>query len=75
VHPSSLFFFIFRHTPQKLFGLSIKSFVYLFKGHYMAILLRSIVVVMSNSLQSHGLQHSGFPALHYLPEFAQTHVH
>ena len=26
-------------------------------------------------LQSHGLQHPGFPVLHYLPEFAQTHGH
>ena len=24
---------------------------------------------------STSLQHSGFPVLHYLPEFAQTHVH
>ena len=31
--------------------------------------------VMLNSLRPHGLQHSGFPILRYLPEFAQTHVH
>ena len=31
--------------------------------------------VMSDSLQSHGLQHAGFPGFHYLLEFAQTHVH
>ena len=31
--------------------------------------------VMSDSLQSHGLQMPGFSVLHYLPEFAQTHVH
>ena len=30
---------------------------------------------MSNSLRSHGLQHAGFPVLHYLPELVQTHVH
>ena len=30
---------------------------------------------MSNSLQPHGLQHSRFPCLSYLLEFAQTHVH
>ena len=30
---------------------------------------------MSNSLQPHGLQHAGFPVLHYLAEFVQTHVH
>ena len=29
---------------------------------------------MSNSLQPHGLQHPGFLVLHYLPQFAQTHV-
>ena len=29
----------------------------------------------SHSLQSHGLQHSRLSCLHYLPEFAQTHVH
>ena len=38
-------------------------------------------LVMSDSLQPHGLQHarlpchSDFPVIHYLPEFAQTHVH
>ena len=31
--------------------------------------------VMSDSLRSHGLQHARLPVLHYLPEFAQTHVH
>ena len=32
--------------------------------------------VVSNSLQLHGTQHTpGFPVLHYLPNFAQTHVH
>jgi len=30
---------------------------------------------MSNSLQPHGLQHTGFPVYHQLPEFTQTHVH
>ena len=30
---------------------------------------------MFNSLWPHGLQHARFPVLHYLPEFAQTHVH
>ena len=30
--------------------------------------------VVSDSLWPHGLQHTGFPILHYLPEFAQTHV-
>ena len=30
---------------------------------------------MSNSLRPHGLQHTGFPFPHYLPKFAQTHVH
>ena len=30
--------------------------------------------VIANSLRSHGLQHADFPALCYLPEFAQIHV-
>ena len=30
---------------------------------------------MSDSSQPQGLPHTGFPVLHYLPEFAQTHVH
>ena len=31
--------------------------------------------VISDSFQPHGLQHSRLPALHYLLEFVQTHVH
>ena len=31
--------------------------------------------VMSDSLQHHELQQPGFPVLHYLLEFAQTHFH
>ena len=31
--------------------------------------------VVSDSLQPHGLQHTGFPVLQHLPEFAQTHAH
>ena len=31
--------------------------------------------VVSDSLWPHGLQHPGFPVLHYLLEFAQTHAH
>ena len=30
---------------------------------------------MPDSLQPHGLQHTKLPILHYLPEFAQIHVH
>ena len=30
---------------------------------------------VSNFLRLHGLQHSGSSILHYIPEFAQTHVH
>ena len=30
---------------------------------------------MSDSLQSHALQHTGVPVLHHLGEFAQSHVH
>ena len=31
--------------------------------------------VVSDSLQPHDLQHISFLVLHYLLEFAQTHVH
>ena len=31
--------------------------------------------VMSDSLQSHGLQHSGLPVHHQFLEFTQTQVH
>ena len=31
--------------------------------------------VISHSLSPHGGQHARLPVLHYLPEFAQTHVH
>ena len=31
--------------------------------------------VVSNSLQPHDCSMPGFPGLHYLLEFAQTHVH
>ena len=31
--------------------------------------------VLSDSLQPHGLQQARLPVLHYLPEFAKTHVH
>ena len=31
--------------------------------------------VVSNSLWPHGLQHTGLPVHHQLPEFTQTHVH
>ena len=34
----------------------------------------SVTTVMSDFLQPHGLQHAS-PFLHYLLEFAQTHVH
>ena len=30
---------------------------------------------MSKTLQPHGLQQPGFSVHHYLPQFAQTHVH
>ena len=31
--------------------------------------------VMPDSLRPHGLQHTGLPVHHQLPEFTQTHVH
>ena len=32
-------------------------------------------LLVSYSLQPHGLQHASFPVLHHLPELSQTHVH
>ena len=32
-------------------------------------------LVLSNSLRPDGLQHSGFPVHHQLPELTQTHIH
>ena len=32
-------------------------------------------LVMSDSLQPHGLQHARFPVYHQLQELAQTHIH
>ena len=40
-------------------------FLLLLLGHY----------VVSYSLRTQGPQHASFPVLHYLHEFAQTHVH
>ena len=34
-----------------------------------------IRLVMSDSLQPHGLQHARLLVLHQLPELTQTHVH
>ena len=31
--------------------------------------------VISDSLQPHNCSMPGFPVLHHLPEFAQTHIH
>ena len=31
--------------------------------------------VVSDSLRSHGLQHTRFPVHHEIPEFTQTHLH
>ena len=50
--------------------------------HLLALNYKSYLVsvqfshwVVSNSLQPHGLQHTGLPVHHQLPEFTQTHVH
>ena len=39
--------------------------------------ITSVVQLLSfvDSLQPHGLQHAGFPVLHHLLEFTQTHAH
>ena len=46
--------------------------IYLFFG--LLLLLFSHLVV-SDSLQPHGLQHAIFSVLHHLPDLAQTRVH
>ena len=40
--------------------------------HYLLFFSHSVV---SDSVQPHGLQQPGIPILHYLMEFAQTHVY
>ena len=49
------------------------------KSHFKISALSLVVVfshsVLSDSLWPHGLQHAGFPVLHYLLELAQNHVH
>ena len=44
-------------------------------GERLIILRHLMCLVTSESLWPHGPYHAGFPALYYLPEFAQTHVH
>ena len=39
------------------------------------LLLLFSCFVVSSSLWPHRLQHTRLPCLHYLPEFAQTHIH
>ena len=39
------------------------------------LLLSFSFSMVSSSLLHYGLQHARLPCLHYLPEFAQTHVH
>ena len=45
------------------------------KPYTLGILSLFIHSVMSDSLQSHELQHASLHVLHYLLELAQTHVH
>ena len=45
------------------------------RGVMSSLLLLFSRSAASNSLQPLGLQHARPPCLHYLPEFAQTHVH
>ena len=57
----------------------VESVIFEKYGIFNFVVVQSLV--MSDSLQSHGLQHarlpchSDFPVIHYLPEFAQTQVH
>ena len=49
--------------------------VYFYKRSQQRAWLLFTHSVLSDSLWPHGLQHTWFLVLHYLPEFAQTHVH
>ena len=42
---------------------------------YMLLMMLFSCLVLSDSLWPHGWQHTGFPVLHYVLEFPQTHVH
>ena len=48
---------------------------FIFHKSYIHMLLLFSRSLMSDSLWPHGLQHARLPVLHYLLEFAQTHVH
>ena len=54
-------------------------FILGFLSAYLATIWRELLLlslsIMSDSLQPHDCSTPGFPVLHYLPEFAQTHVH
>ena len=49
--------------------------VYFYKRSQQRVWLLFTHSVLSDSLWPHGLQHTWFLVLQYLPEFAQTHVH
>ena len=62
--------------PSSCWSLSLcPNFLLLTRTSGIWDLLLFIRSVVSNSLQPHGLQPTRLPILHYLLEFAQTHVH
>ena len=64
---------------QTVFWNAISSGILLVNRLDLSLISNNFVVVQSLShiwlLVIHGLQYTGFPILHCLPEFAQTHVH
>ena len=61
-----------KHTKLQIWVMSTETPLFVRWDKLSVQFSRS---VMSNSLQPHELQHARLPYLHYLPEFAQTHVH
>ena len=59
---------------MKTFGRP-ESHCFLFSVYLTSLLLLFSPLIMSNSSQPMDCSTPGFPVLHHLPEFAQTHVH
>ena len=64
-HSGAFFYTVFPSKPES---------VHPFWPVEHSPLLSSSCLVMLDSLQPHGLQHSNSPVLHYLPEFAQIYA-
>ena len=81
----SYFITLLSYSFQKIFrtnkvhkekqGYVLKQTEPVLIANIMLKLLMFNQLVISDSLQPHGLQLARFPVLHYIPELAQTHVH